>query len=154
MDDPILKEFLVESYENLDRFDEALVQLEQSPDDRGLLDGIFRTIHTIKGTCGFFGFSRLQAVTHAGETVLAALRDEHLALDREITDALLALGDCVRQRLAGIETTGEEGAEDGGVLIERLTQIASAHEHADAAEPPADLADPSSQPASPSWASG
>ncbi|MGD0511693.1 MAG: Hpt domain-containing protein, partial [Terriglobales bacterium] len=52
-DSDIVKEFLVESYENLDRLDRELVGLEKNPNDRDALSSIFRTIHTIKGTCGF-----------------------------------------------------------------------------------------------------
>ena len=48
--DDLIQEFLVESYENLDRLDSELVTLEESPDDKETLSSIFRTIHTIKGT--------------------------------------------------------------------------------------------------------
>ena len=61
--DEIVQEFLVESLENLDQLDRDLVALEQEPDSRELLSGIFRTIHTIKGTSGFLAFGRLEAVT-------------------------------------------------------------------------------------------
>ncbi|MBS0599837.1 MAG: Hpt domain-containing protein, partial [Proteobacteria bacterium] len=53
--DDIVREFLAESNENLDRLDNEFVMLESSPDDRDTLASIFRTIHTIKGTCGFLG---------------------------------------------------------------------------------------------------
>src|SRR5215470_14743888 len=91
--DPVVKEFLVESYENLDQLDRDLVALEKAPQDRERLASVFRTIHTIKGTCGFFGFAKLEAVTHAGENLLSRLRDGELLLDAEITSALLALVD-------------------------------------------------------------
>jgi chemotaxis protein histidine kinase CheA len=61
-DSGIVKEFLVESYENLDRLDRELVGLEKNPDDRDALASVFRTIHTIKGTCGFLGFNKLEKV--------------------------------------------------------------------------------------------
>src|SRR5438128_1767504 len=80
MDDAIVKEFLVESYENLDRLDRDLVSLEQDPTSHSTLASVFRTIHTIKGTCGFLGFSRLEAVTHRGESLLSRLRDGELVL--------------------------------------------------------------------------
>ena len=51
--DDLVRDFLVESGENLDRLDQELVQLESDPSSRGLLSSIFRTIHTIKGSCGF-----------------------------------------------------------------------------------------------------
>jgi len=73
--DEVIGEFLVESHENLDRLDQDLVALEDDPTNRQLLGGIFRTIHTIKGTCGFLGFSKLESLTHAGENLLSRLRD-------------------------------------------------------------------------------
>ena len=64
--DDIVKDFLVESNENLDQLDRDLVTLEKDPTAREVLASIFRTIHTIKGTSGFLGFSRLGSVTHVG----------------------------------------------------------------------------------------
>ncbi len=71
----IVSEFLVESHENLDQLDRDLVALERDPVDRTRLASIFRTIHTMKGTSGFLGFGSLEAVTHAGESLLSKLRD-------------------------------------------------------------------------------
>ena len=69
-DAEIVKDFLVESYENLDRLDRDLVELEKNPQDRDALAGVFRTIHTIKGTCGFLGYGKLEKVAHVGENLL------------------------------------------------------------------------------------
>src|SRR5437868_626217 len=92
-----LHEFLVESAENLARLDRELVQLEQSPDGKETLASVFRTIHTIKGTSGFFGFSKLEEVTHAGENLLARMRDGELRINPEIAGALLEMVDAVRE---------------------------------------------------------
>ena len=70
-----IEEFLVESTENLDQLDRDLIALEERPDDPQRLASIFRTIHTIKGTCGFLGFSKLEKVAHSGENLLGLLRD-------------------------------------------------------------------------------
>ena len=61
--DDLTKEFLQESSENLDRLDQDFVKLESDPGNPELVKSIFRTIHTIKGTCGFLGFSVLQKHT-------------------------------------------------------------------------------------------
>ncbi|MBI1831598.1 MAG: chemotaxis protein CheA, partial [Planctomycetes bacterium] len=121
--DSIVKEFLVESHENLDQLDRDLVSLEKDPQNRERLGSIFRTIHTIKGTCGFFGFSKLESVTHVGENLLSQLRDGLLVLDPERTSALLALVDAVRVMLGNIENTGADGDGDYHALIHRLTQL-------------------------------
>ena len=122
-DSDIVKDFLVESYENLDRLDQELVGLEKNPQDRDALAGIFRTIHTIKGTCGFLGFNKLEKVTHVGENLLSRLRDGQLALNPEITTALLGMVDAVRQMLEEIQSTGQDGEADYPELRETLTRL-------------------------------
>ncbi len=122
-DDEIVKEFLIESHENLDRLDQDLIVLEKDPGNRDTLASIFRTIHTIKGTSGFLAFNQLEALTHAGENLLAKLRDGLLALTPEITTALLAMLDAVRQMLASIEATGAEGERNNQELIETLARL-------------------------------
>jgi two-component system chemotaxis sensor kinase CheA len=122
-DSDIVKDFLVESYENLDRLDRDLVGLEKNPEDTEALAGVFRTIHTIKGTCGFLAFNKLEAVAHVGENLLTRLRDRQLILTPEITTALLSMVDAVRQMLSQIETTGQEGDRDDSLLITSLTRL-------------------------------
>ena len=73
---------------------------------------MFRTIHTIKGTCGFLGFHRLEALTHAGENLLGALRAGELALDAASRRRCSRLVDAVRAVLGRIEATGAEGDDD------------------------------------------
>ncbi|MBN9120343.1 MAG: chemotaxis protein CheA, partial [Planctomycetes bacterium] len=122
--DPSLKDFLAESAENLDRLDRDFVTLEQDPRDRARLASVFRTIHTIKGTCGFFGLSKLESVTHVGENLLSRLRDGELLLTPESTTALLAMVDAVRAMLAHIAETGCEGAADYSAIVATLTRLA------------------------------
>jgi two-component system, chemotaxis family, sensor kinase CheA len=122
-DNDIVKDFLVESYENLDRLDRELVGLEKNPTDRDALASVFRTIHTIKGTCGFLGFNKLEKVAHVGESLLTLLRDGKLTLNPEITTALLNMVDAVRQMLAEIQSTGQDGNNEYPQLLETLTRL-------------------------------
>jgi two-component system chemotaxis sensor kinase CheA len=119
----IVQDFLVESYENLDRLDRDLVGLEKNPKDKDALAGVFRTIHTIKGTCGFLGFMKLEKVAHVGENLLTLLRDGELTLNPEITTALLGVVDAVRQMLKEIQSTGQDGENDYPELREILTRL-------------------------------
>jgi chemotaxis protein histidine kinase CheA len=121
--DDIVKEFLVESHENLDRLDRELVELEEHPGDQEILKGVFRTIHTIKGTSGFLAFNKLEAVTHVGENLLARLRDGLLRLNPGIATALLAMVDAVREMLGCIAAQGNEGDGDHSQLIANLTRL-------------------------------
>jgi two-component system chemotaxis sensor kinase CheA len=103
--------------------DQDLVVLEKEPANHDILASIFRTIHTIKGACGFLAFNQLEAVTHAGESLLAHLRDGLLPLTPEITTALLAMVDVVREMLKSIETSGNEGERNDQGLISTLARL-------------------------------
>lgn len=116
--DEALRAFLVESAESLAHLEEDLVTLERSPGDAGTLARAFRSIHTIKGTCGFFGFNRMEQLTHAAEDVLARLRDGQMAMSRELTSALFELIDAVRGMLSDIEQHGHEGEHAHANLID------------------------------------
>src|SRR5256885_116835 len=85
-DDELVKEFLVESHENLDRMDRELVELEKDPASKELLDDIFRTVHTIKGTCAFLEFTTLEHVAHTGESLLGLLREGKLRFSAQVAN--------------------------------------------------------------------
>ena len=108
-DADILHEFLIESAENLTRLDHEMVELERRPQDGDLLASIFRTIHTIKGTCGFFGYQRLEAIAHIAENILNELRNGTRGLDTPLASLLLAAVDAIKKILASIEANQTEG---------------------------------------------
>jgi two-component system, chemotaxis family, sensor kinase CheA len=140
-DADIVREFLIESYENLDRLDRELVELEQHGGNPETLASVFRTIHTIKGTCGFLGFNKLESVAHAGENLLSKLRDGQIQQSAPITTALLAMVDVVREILATIEGSNAEGERNDAALIATLTRLTrgdsagSTNGHSPKAEP-------------------
>lgn len=119
----IIAEFLAESVENLDSMDQDIVALEKDPGNTEVIERIFRTIHTIKGTCGFLAFSKLEAVTHSAETVLAHLRDGELELTPDVTTTLLGAIDSVREILAHIEKDETEGDGDYSTIESELNEI-------------------------------
>jgi two-component system, chemotaxis family, sensor kinase CheA len=120
--DNLTKEFLAESQEGLDRMEGCLTELEARPRDEGLVDEIFRCVHTIKGTTGFLGFDRLERLAHTGEHLLASLRDGTVQVTTELINGLLSLVDGLRSILILIEETGSEGTrvgdEDGELIVE------------------------------------
>jgi len=118
--DQILDEFLLEAQEIFDQLDLDFVALEQNPDDKKLVGNIFRAMHTLKGSSGFFAFHRLEKVAHAGESLLSKIRDGALALNEEITDALLGTSDRLREIVANIQKQRIESAGDDTALIEWL----------------------------------
>jgi two-component system, chemotaxis family, sensor kinase CheA len=121
--DEIVNDFLIESRENLDRLDQDLVKLEGAPSSKELLASIFRTIHTIKGSCGFLGFGHLEKVAHSGESLLSKLRDGELTLDAEITSGLLGMVDAVRTMLANIQETEHDGDNNYDSLTAHLSDL-------------------------------
>ncbi len=123
MQDPdILQEFLIESAENLTRLDHEMVELERRPQDRELLASIFRVIHTIKGTCGFFGYQRLEAVAHIAENILNELRNGTRDLDTPLASLLLAAVDAIKKILASIEANQTEGEVFEQELLRELEE--------------------------------
>ncbi len=118
--DDLLSEFLTETIESLAVLDVELVKLERNPNDPALLGNIFRLVHTIKGTCGFLGLPRLEAVAHAGENVLGGVRDGELAISPEIVTLILECLDRIRSILVTLEETEAEPEGDDAGLIARL----------------------------------
>jgi two-component system chemotaxis sensor kinase CheA len=121
--DDLIKEFLIESHENLDRLERDLVDLEKDPHAKETLSSIFRTIHTLKGSAGFLSFSRLEAVSHSGENLLSKMRDGALVINPEITGALLSTLYVVRSMLGEIESDGAPLERDYSALIKLLDRL-------------------------------
>ncbi len=110
--DEIVREFLIESNENLDQLDQDLVALESEPGSRELLSSVFRTIHTIKGTSGFLALTRLESVAHVGENLLVELRDGKREMEKRTADVLLMMVDTIRALLVRLEESGNEEGID------------------------------------------
>jgi two-component system chemotaxis sensor kinase CheA len=119
-DQEVIREFLVESHENLSRLDQEIVELEKHPKDAALLASIFRTFHTIKGTCGFLAFSALERITHQAESLLSQLRDGKREFSPSLVSLILETVDATRKVLTSIEASGEEGPDHFQDLTERL----------------------------------
>jgi two-component system chemotaxis sensor kinase CheA len=123
--DDLLSEFLTETNESLDSLDMEVVKLEQDPNDPDLLSGIFRLVHTIKGTCGFLGLPRLESVAHAGENILGKFRDGELPVTPEAVTLILEALDCIKSLLSALEDNQVEPDGDDAELIGRLNAMAN-----------------------------
>ena len=126
--DDLIAEFLTETAESLEVVDSELVRFEANPNDRKTLDNIFRLVHTIKGTCGFLGLGRLEAVAHAGETLLGRFRDGKLDVTPVAVTLVLHSIDRIKVILAGLESTGNEPDGNDHDLIAQLEAMAEGHE--------------------------
>ncbi|MGL4440796.1 MAG: chemotaxis protein CheW [Bosea sp. (in: a-proteobacteria)] len=123
--DDLLKEFLTESHEHLDTVDRQMVEFESNPSNSETLRNIFRLVHTIKGTCGFLGLPRLEALAHSAETLLGQLRDGAEVTSRAVTLTLASI-DRIKVILAGLEDTGIEPEGSDADLIAELDKLTAA----------------------------
>ena len=118
--DDLLRDFLAESAENLAQLDLDVVELERDPSNASLLNSIFRSIHTIKGTCGFLGLPRLENLSHTAESVLERLRVGALKAEPEVISDILRAVDVIKTILAGLAATGKEPQGDDSLLVSLL----------------------------------
>ncbi len=121
--DDLLQEFLTETGENLDTVDRELVRFEQEPNNGDILRNIFRLVHTVKGTCGFIGLPRLEALTHAAESLIGQFRDGATVSAIAVT-AVLETVDRVKEILTELAEKGEEPAGNDENLIRELGILA------------------------------
>jgi len=139
--DDLLREFLTETSESLDTVDNQLVKFEQEPNNAKILDNIFRLVHTIKGTCGFLGLPRLEALAHAGETLMGKFRDG-MPVKAEAVTLILSSLDRIKEILAGLEATEAEPEGNDHDLISQLEEMVERGMAAMAAEASAPEAAP------------
>jgi two-component system chemotaxis sensor kinase CheA len=121
--DEALKTFIIESRELLEQMEEALLRIEQEPDDAEIINAIFRAAHTIKGSAGLFGLEYVVAFTHVAESVLDKVRGGHLKVDADLVALLLESRDHIGvliDHVANAEEPGETANRHGGELIARL----------------------------------
>ncbi|WP_436638854.1 chemotaxis protein CheW [Microbaculum sp. FT89] len=121
--DDLVSEFLTETNESLEIIDVELVKFEQEPNNARILDNIFRLVHTIKGTCGFLGLPRLEALAHAAETVMGRFRDG-VAVTPEAVTLILESIDQIKEIITILGETGQEPEGSDTDMIAKLEAMA------------------------------
>ena len=122
--DDLLLEFLTETNEHLETVDVEMVRFEQDPNNEAILSNIFRLVHTIKGTCGFLGLPRLEALAHAAETLMGKFRDG-MAVTTPAVSLILTTLDRIKEILGELERQGAEPEGSDSDLIEMLEKMAA-----------------------------
>ncbi|MBL4758979.1 MAG: Hpt domain-containing protein, partial [Rhizobiales bacterium] len=122
--DDLLSEFLTETTESLDVVDMELVKFEQEPNNSEILNNIFRLVHTIKGTCGFLGLPRLEALAHAAETLMGEFRDG-VPVTADAVTLILESIDQIKVILADLEANEVEPEGSDADLISKLEVMAA-----------------------------
>ncbi len=152
----LLDSFLIETQEILDTLDQDLMQLESQAENFDLLNSVFRSFHTIKGTSSFMGFDQITEITHHAEDILNKLRKAELRVNAEIVDALLEVYDWLKTLLKQAKA-GDTERVDYSKTMEKLTKIShhgtTEGQEANAAQASAEApvsATPSAAPQAPS----
>jgi len=136
MDPELFADFIVEAKEHLETIEPNLLELEKNPGNLGLLNEIFRPMHSLKGASGFLGLNNINGLAHKSENILDELRKGNLAVTAEIMDVILSSTDLLRTMIDNLEQTGAEGDVDASQVIARIGDIlagggAPAHAPAD-----------------------
>ncbi len=134
LDPEILSDFFVEAKEHLETIEPNLLQLEKSPENLGLLNEIFRPMHSLKGASGFLGLHKINGLAHKAENILDELRQGAMAVNSSIMDIILAATDALRTMVENLETTGQEGDVDTTVIIARIESALAGEHSSPAAE--------------------
>src|ERR1700686_1748713 len=150
--DDLLREFLTETGESLDTVDNQLVRFEQEPNNAKILDNIFRLVHTIKGTCGFLGLPRLEALAHAAETPMGKFRDGMPVTGQAVTLILTTI-DRIKDILGQLEATeAEPDGADQDLIDELQAMVERGMAAMSASAPP--IASAQASPIAPAVAAG
>ncbi|TAE29721.1 MAG: chemotaxis protein CheA [Candidatus Kapaibacterium sp.] len=118
----LLDSFLIETQEILDTLDQDLMQLESQAENFDLLNSVFRSFHTIKGTSSFMGFDQITEITHHAEDILNKLRKAEIRVNSEIVDALLEVYDWLKTLLKKAQA-GDTERVDYSKTMEKLHKI-------------------------------
>ncbi|MDP2591239.1 chemotaxis protein CheA [Vibrio splendidus] len=144
LDEDILQDFLVEAGEILELLSEQLVELENNPDDKDLLNAIFRGFHTVKGGAGFLALTELVDTCHGAENVFDILRNGQRSVTSGLMDTMLQALDTVNVQFQAVQDQEPLVPADQALLDElhRLCKPQSADEAAQVEAPAPVIAEP------------
>lgn len=117
--DDLLDDFIAETRETLEALSGQLVQWEKNPQDRTLIDSVFRFVHTVKGSCGFLDLPRLLRLSHAAEDVLSSAREGKIIASTQLVTKILAVVDRIAALTEALDT-GRALFDNDGDLIEEM----------------------------------
>ena len=122
-DPEIFSDFIIEAKEHLETIEPNLLLLEKQPRDVGLLDAIFRPMHSLKGASGFLGLPQINNLAHKAENILDELRKGKFQVTPDIMDIVLATTDALRMMIDNLESSGLEGDVDTREIIARINGV-------------------------------
>ncbi len=120
----IINDFVIESSELIENVIQDIVAIEENHDDE-VVNGIFRAVHTVKGTSSFLGFNILSTLAHRAEDLLGMVRKGEIKINKEIADTLLEALDMMRSMIEDIRAHGTDN-QDTAAILEKLEGLAKA----------------------------
>jgi two-component system chemotaxis sensor kinase CheA len=134
MDDrqDVISEFITDCSENLEEFENNLLDLEKNPNAPSVIDSMFRQIHSIKGASGFLSFTNLESLTHKSENVLDLIRQSKGAIDQALISTFLDVCDAMKAMFKVIQAEGTDGSNGYPDLIKRLVGFETAFKSGEA----------------------
>ena len=125
-----LEIFIDETNEHIQSLSDNIMALEQEPDNKDVVNEIFRAAHSLKGMAGTMGFKRMQHMTHDMENVFQEVRNDTIKVDSDMIDLLFQCLDAIEGYLENIKETSDEGTNDNEAIIQKLNGFL---QHAEAA---------------------
>ena len=122
LDPEILTDFFIEAKEHLETIEPNLLELEKAPENLGLLNEIFRPMHSLKGASGFLGLNKINGLAHKAENILDELRQGSMQVTGAIMDLILSATDALRTMVDNLENSGAEGDVDTVPIIAQIEQ--------------------------------
>lgn len=118
-----LQIFIEEAKEHVQSLNQCLLQIEKDPDDKDVLNEIFRVAHTMKGMAGTMGFTKMTKLTHDMENVLHAIRNDEIRVTTGLVDILFKCLDALENYVNSVVSTGGEGDKEYKMVIDALNHI-------------------------------
>lgn len=132
----MIANFVKESNELLDNTEQSFLKLEKAPEDITIIEEVFRSIHSLKGNCGFLGFSKMEQLSHKTEAVLECLREKSLVCDSNHIKILLSVLDALRKGLVSLSNNGKEDIQGLNNLLKLLDMVSPSSDQKPIASPP------------------
>ncbi|MBQ1546930.1 MAG: chemotaxis protein CheA [Lachnospiraceae bacterium] len=112
--------FIDETSEHIQSLSDNIMELEKEPENKDVVNEIFRAAHSLKGMAGTMGFKRMQHLTHDMEDVFSEVRNDNIKVNGNMIDLLFNCLDAIENYLENVKATSDEGTEENEALIKQL----------------------------------
>jgi len=150
-DTELLGGFVEEAFEHLESIEANILELEQDPDNKDIINNIFRPFHTIKGVSGFLNLTAINKLAHATENLLDDVRNDRRSMDADVIDVVLSVGDYLRSMVGNIKEVLQSGPDHYRVfdISGYMAQVERVQKGGAGGAPPAKPAEVVFEPAPP-----